>query len=228
MHDRKRSWVWLASCMLMLALLASPAWGTVIVGNGGFETAGVGGATNSDMWTEFTSAANNLSERSTANPEFGLYSHHLYAEGLDMLGTVAGVQQNSGNDVGLPSLQPGSTLTATFDAMTPFGPGGVMNYTLRILNGAGGIVDIFNGGTGAPSATYNTYSTPALTVPAFGAAPNDYYVAFFEVNAAAGGFVGSISEVYIDNVVIEGTLVPEPATISLLALGAFCLRRRSR
>ena len=216
----------LAAVILAVAS-AAPAGATVnLVGNGGFEVAGAGGPTDSAMWSEFTSYASNLSERGTTNPEFGSYAHHLYAVGLQDLGTVAGINQNSGNDVGLPSLQPGSTLSATFDAMTPFGPGGVMNYTLRILNGVGAIVQIYNNTIGAPSSVYQTYTTPTFTVPAFGAAPNDYYVAFFEVNAAAGGFVGSTSEVYVDNVHVDGTVVPEPASLVLLGLGLLVGGRR--
>ncbi len=214
--------------IVAVALCATPVWSADVAGNGGFEVAGVGGATDSAMWYEFTSYAGNLSERSTMNPASGSYAHHLYAVGTEGLGTVAGIQQNSGNDVGLLSLEPGTTVSATFDAMTPFGPGGVMNYTLRILNGTGAIVGIYNNTIPSPSAVYNTYTTPDLVVPAFGPAPNDYYVAFFEVNAAAGGFGGSSAEVYVDNVHINGTIVPEPSSMLLLGLAAAGLIRRRR
>ncbi|HRX86614.1 MAG TPA: PEP-CTERM sorting domain-containing protein [Phycisphaerae bacterium] len=227
MRNLRNAYTTAAACVA-LGLWACPVQATVITGNGGFEIAGSGGAADSDMWSEFTTAANNVSERTTTNPEFGSYAHHLLAYGQDALGTVAGIQQNSGNDVGLPSLAPGSTLSASFDAMTPFGPGGVMNYTLRILNGAGAIVNIYNNTIPNPSSVYNTYTTTSLIVPAFGAAPNDYYVAFFEINAAAGGFASSVSEIYVDNVSIEGTLVPEPASLALLALGAAAVTRRRR
>ena len=110
--------------------------------------------------------------------------------------------------------------------MTPFGPGGVMNYTLRILNRTGAIVAIYNNTIPSPASSYRTFTTPDLTVPAFGAQPNDYYVAFFEINVASGGFVGSTATAYIDNVQINGTLTPEPASALLLAIAALALRRR--
>jgi hypothetical protein len=214
-----------AALALVCGLGAAPTLAVVdLAGNNGFEIAGSGGAADSAKWNEFTSLAGNLSERSTVNPEFGSFSHHLKSIGTAALGTVAGVQQHSSNDAGLPSLTPGSTLSATFDAMTPFGPGGVMNYTLRILNRSGAIVGIYNNTIPSASNVYRTFTTPNLTVPAFGAAPNDFYASFFEVNAASGGFVGSTAEVYIDNVHIMG--VPEPATMALLALGAAMFAKR--
>ncbi len=218
-----------ATCFGMVAAFAmgvSPAAATVVSGNGGFEIAGSGGAADSDQWTEITTSPANISERTTTNPNAGSYSHHLYAEGMDALGTVAAITQHSANDAGFASLLEGTVLNASFDAMTPFGPGGVMNYSLRILNSAGAIVQIYNNTIPSPSAVYNTYTTPDLTVPSFGAAPNDAFYAFIEINAAAGGFVGSSAEVYVDNVTINGTLIPEPSSALLLLFGAMGLRRR--
>ena len=222
----------LTACLALafaLAVGAAPASaGIDIAGNGGFELAGGGGAADSAQWSENTSSGANISERTTTNPNSGSFSHHLYAEGMAALGTVAGISQHSANDAGLPSLLEGTTLSASFDAMTPFGPGGVMNYSLRILNSAGVIVGIYNNTIPSPSASYSTFTTPDLTVPAFGAAPNDAFYAFLEINAAAGEFVGSVSEVYVDNVVINGTVIPEPASGLLLAIGALGLLRRRR
>jgi hypothetical protein len=212
---------------MVLAIGVSPAAATVnIAGNGGFELAGVGGAADSDQWTEVTSFIANLSERSTTNPNSGSFSHHLYAEGTDGLGTVAAITQHSANDSGFASLMEGTVLNASFDAMTPFGPGGVMNYSLRILNSAGAIVQIYSNTIPSPSAVYNTFTTPDLNVPAFGAAPNDAFYAFIEINAAAGGFLSSTAEVYVDNVMINGTVIPEPTSALLLVVGALGLRRR--
>jgi hypothetical protein len=63
-------------------------------------------------------------------------------------------------------------------------------------------------------------------VPAFGVDPDDNYAAFLEIVVNAGAFDGSFAEGYVDQVNIAGTLVPEPTTVMLLALGATVLRRR--
>ena len=214
-----------ATALVLMA--AAPAWADEIAGNGGFEIAGAGGPTTSALWSAFTSFPANVSERDAAHPASGAWAQHLKALGTDGLGTVAGITQNSVNDVGLASLQENTTLSASFDAALPFGPGGVLNYSLRILDRNGGIVAIYNNTLGAPTGlTYQTYTTQTLTVPAFGAAPNDLYAAFLEINAAAGGFAASFSEAYIDNVHITGTLVPEPTALALLSLAGLLLRRR--
>jgi hypothetical protein len=49
-----------------------------------------------------------------------------------------------------------------------------------------------------------------VTVPAFGAPPNDSYAAFVEMTVAAGAFVGSSAEAFIDDVVINGVVVSGP------------------
>lgn len=210
---------------LLVTTLAFPANAANLAGNAGFEVAGVGGATDSDLWTEFSGGpAGTLSERDGTMPFAGSFAHHLVAAGDPTAGASAGINQNSIADVGLPSLKPGSALSASFEWKSSYGPGGVGNAFLRILNGVGAIV----ADTGAiplpdTAGAYAAQATPGLIVPAFGAAPNDTYAAFLEITTAAGAFTGSSADAFVDDVVIDGTTVPEPASVVLMSVGLICL-----
>lgn len=201
-----------------------------IAANGGFETAGVGGATDSDMWGQFGTG---VSERDSSNVASGSFAHRLFAEGSGMpgMGTAqnAVVSQNSIADVGLLSLQESTMLTASFDWAGNLGPGGVAFGVLRILNGTGAIV----ADTGLQSlantgGTYTNVNLGPLVVPAFAPSPNDTYAAFLEISVASGAFDGSTAEGFVDNVVITGTVVPEPGTAALLGMGLLGLVGRRR
>ncbi len=219
---------------LLVGMLTFPASAANLAGNPGFEIAGGGGATDSDLWTEFSGGpAGTLSERDGSMPFAGSFAHHLVAAGDPTAGASAGINQNSIADVGLPSLKPGSTLSASFEWKSSYGPGGVGNAFLRILNGVGAIV----ADTGAvplpdTGGVYAGQSTPALNVPAFGPAPNDTYAAFLEITTAAGAFTGSTAAGFVDDVVIDGTAIPEPASVVLMGVGLICLvgvaKRRRR
>jgi hypothetical protein len=216
-----------------LALLVAPVWAAEVASNGGFEMAGGGGATDSDKWEEFGAGpAGTLSERDSTNPNTGSWAHRLVAVGDDTAGASAGINQNS-VVAGLPSLEGGTTVSASLQHNTDLGPGGVGFVTLRVLNADGAIVA--DSGLVAMPATggsYDSLSTPSINVPAFGPAPNDVYAAFLEISVGAGGFAGSTAESFIDDASINGTLVDEPPppvpttsewgliTIALLLLAA--------
>ena len=194
----------------LLAVLSPLARADVVAFNGGFETAGFGGATESLGWTPTAAGApGTLSQRDGSSPRTGGFAQHLVAVGGAAMGADAIITQNSIADGGRPSLQGGTPLSATFGAKLTLGPGGVMFYQLKILNGAGAIVAATGLGvaTGSTGGAYQTFSMGPINVPAFGAAPNDVYAAFIEVKASAGAFVGSTADAFIDDVNIVGTLV---------------------
>ncbi len=179
-----------------------------LVSNGGFETAGFGGATDSFTWNaNFSGGPGSLSQRDDTMPRTGGFAHHLLTFGADGIGGNAAVSQNTTTDGGMASLQENTPVSATFHGKYILGPGGVGFYVIRILNGGGAIVaqtplGVINASTGG---VYQTYSTPSVMVPPFGAPPNDVYGAFIELNVAAGAFVGASAEAYIDDVSISGT-----------------------
>jgi hypothetical protein len=210
-----------------IATMAMPVYAENIAGNPGFEMAGVGGPTDSDLWTEFAGgAAGTLSERDGTMPASGSWAHHLLAIGDDTAGASAGINQNSIADVGLPSLLPGTTLDASFDWKASYGPGGVGFGVLRILNGDGAIV-ADTGLLALPASdSYSSFTVPGLTVPDFGPAPNDVYAAFLEISVSSGAFEGSVADAFVDNVVINGTVVPEPSSLCLILAGTLLWARR--
>jgi hypothetical protein len=196
-----------------------------IAGNPGFEVAGVGGSTDSAFWEAYSPGGPGaLSERDDSNPFVGSYDQKLVAVGGDGFGSDAGITQNSIANVGLLSLEPGTTLDASFKFSGSYGDGGVGNAWLKILNGVGAIV-ADTGPVALPSnGVYGLVSTPVLNVPAFGAAPNDVYAAFLQIQVSAGAFVGSTATGYVDSVSINGTtIVPEPAMFTLVGLAGLGL-----
>ena len=207
---------------LVLGIIAStsiPASAGLLTGNAGFETAGLN-ATDSALWSEFADT-NAVSERDSTMPLVGSYAHHLMATGATGLGASAGINQNSIADVGLPSLQEGTSVSAEFQWKGSLGTGGVAFAVLRILNGVGAIV-ADTGLQPLPNTggSYTLQSLPMLNVPAFGGGPNDTYAAFLEISVGAGAFVGSTAEGFVDSVNVSGTTVPvpEPSPLALLGL----------
>lgn len=207
---------------LTTILIAAGTASADIATNGGFEF-GTGG--DSDAWTEFGGgAAGTVSERTMDTPIDGAWSHNLLAVGDNTVGGAAGISQNTLTDGGLASLLENTTLSYSFDAVTDYGPGGVGFYALRILNGDGAIV----ADTGLQMIATGSNATAVLNVPAFGGGANDTYAAYMEIVVNAGAFDGSYSNAKIDNVVLDGTLVPAPASASLIALGGLVAMRRRR
>jgi hypothetical protein len=189
-----------------LCALAPAASAIDVCGNGGFEMQGFDGPSYALFFGRVQGgAAGTISERTDVNPISGSYSMHIVAVGGPGQGGTAGVIQNT-YDTGIVSLAPGSTATLSFDERGNAGPGGVGFYSLRILNSAGAIVANTGLNVYFPGNGVVHHTSASLTVPAFGAAPNDAYYAFTEIVVAAGAFDGSIISATLDNVKIEGTL----------------------
>lgn len=199
--------------------------GAAIQSNGSFE---LGSGTDALDWTQFAGgAAGTVSDRVLGNATSGDYAMYLSAVGDVGIGGGAGITQNTAA-LGFGSLAAGSSLQLSFDASADLGPGGVGFYVLRILNRGGAIVADTGLQSLASGGGYQSYSTAALTVPAFGDDPSDFYSAFVEIFVNAGAFEGSFASVYIDNVVITGAYVPAPGAMALLGLGGLIAGRRRR
>jgi len=211
--------------LVALFAFAGAASASSIVANGGFEA---GAGTDSDQWNEIgAGAAGTVSERSTVMPLTGVHSHRLSAVGAPGIGSVASLFQNSIADAGMASLAPLTTVNASINAKVNLGPGGVAFYALRILNSEGTIVADSGLQGLASSSGYVSYNT-SVNVPAFGAFPNDSYASFIEIFVAAGAFEGSSAQAFIDDVQIDGTLVPAPGALALVGLAIPAVARRRR
>lgn len=210
-------------------MAAAPAFADNLTGNPGFEMPGLTAA-DSNQWTANSGGpAGTLSQRDSSNPRSGNWAHNIVAVGSDAAGAGAGITQNSIADAGLLSLAPGSSVSLSFYGNYNFGPGGVGFYALRILNGAGAIVADTGLQTIANSTNgYQLFTSPSLTVPAFGAAPDDTYAAFVEISVAAGAFSGSTASAFIDDVDVQGTVIPAPASLALMGGGLALVGRRRR
>jgi hypothetical protein len=192
----------------LLCLAATQALAIDVIGNGGFEDEGFDGPGSAFYWGRVNGgAAGTGSARSSDDPITGSYSQVITAVGAPAQGSTAGVVQNTYDAQGGISLAPGSAVRLSFDARGNAGPGGVGFYAVRIVNSSGAIV--VNSGLQVyfPGSGVVRYTSAALTVPAFGEAPNDAFYAFAEIVVAAGAFDGSTITATLDNVSVEGTLV---------------------
>ncbi|MBI1191117.1 MAG: hypothetical protein GC200_10610 [Tepidisphaera sp.] len=215
--------------LLALALFgaaATSAMADVVIANGGFENAGATAA-DAEFWNaNFIPTPGSDARRNFGNAATGGFCGYMVAVGNDLAGSAAGFTQNSAAQA-IGSLQPGSSVSMTFSGNYTFGPGGVGFYALRILNSAGAIVaDTTLQGIFSNTNGYQQFTSPTLNVPAAGVFPNDAFYAFVEFDVNAGAFNGSTAQAYIDDVNVQGTLVPAPATLALFGGLALAGRRR--
>ncbi len=225
----KASVLAVAAVVVAGGTITTSALADQLAGNSGFESAGATPDQSAQWNVTGGGAPGTLSQRDASTPLTGLFAHRLFAVGGAAIGGSAGINQNTISDVGLASLAPGSAVSLSFNGNYTFGPGGVGFYALRILNAEGAIV----GDTGlqtisASTSGYASFSTASLTVPAFGAAPNDTFAAFIEISVAAGAFEGSTAAAFIDDVRINGTIVPAPSAAAVLGAGLVLVSRRRR
>jgi len=212
-----------AACGIV-ALAGSASAANILI-NGGFETQGSGDATTAANWNLSTGGgiAPTSATRDTNNPETGSFDLHLVVTGSGSAGGPVAQALSTFDTAGPATVTPGVVYTWTFDSVGNFGPGTVLNTFFDFYNASGSLIARDQKANGAgTSAVYGTH-TMTDTAPA-GAA---YYDVFFDF--ATGAFDGASGDISIDNVTFSSpTTVPEPASISLLAIGAAGLLVRRR
>ena len=148
--------------------------------------------------------------------EDAFYSIHPGFASANRNGAVR-VLQNLGSDTKLTILSPGNGS----DGDLGFVPGvdGTFDFTVLLTDAGSGNVDVvFTVAEGVNSQTFNTFT---IASSAMGATSGIY-------SSFGVGLKGDTGSVTVDYTNAQASQVPEPATMSLLALGGIAMLRRRK
>lgn len=200
-----------------MALTAASAARAAIVANGGFETTN-GGPTIAADWT--VPAGDNFNRLPTGGVG-GSAAEELINTAP---ASAAGPFRQDTVLVGGDSAAGGVAYTFSFDSLRTETAGGVFQAQRYATDNVGDTIggpvinDTLTNGNTAFETTSLPFTSPAGTV--------GFQINFYPIT---GGATGTESDVILDNVAITGPgAVPEPASLSLLALGGLGLIRRRR
>jgi len=225
--------MYIRNLLMFLVLMASEAVGQNaenIVTNGGFELEGTEGAGDAADWIEFGSGAG-VFIRDPTMPATGEWAFRL--ETIGNCGCNPANVLHDGRFVGLPSLLPGSTVSLSFDANYEQGDGS-LGYIFSLRRDGGDLIESVVNPIPDTGGTYVTLTGPTFQVPE-GLEPSPgntgvYFYAAIEFIMDSTSNRPDFDLAFIDNVVIEGTFVPEPDLSCCMAvlLGMGILRRALR
>jgi len=207
--------------VVFVLLLASKTVGENIVSNGGFELVGTGGETDAADWAEF-GGSSALFIRDSTMPLDGDWALRLQTSSEN---AQAGVAQE-GNFLGLPSLVPGTSVSLSFDVNYDAGNRGTFYYLFKLRKNNNIPIESVGNGIFDTGGNFVSITGPTFQVPT--GDPGDYFYTTIEffLRLRSPGTEPAIG--FIDNVVIEGTFVPEPDLSCCMAvlLGMGILRMR--
>lgn len=197
-----------ASCFLATAMAAPAA--IILSSNGDFETGDTSG------WTSFVGAPSTFGV--TGDSSSGSFA------GIVTNNTAPSGQVIKQANLGAGTVNPGDTVTITFDAKGTFRDGGVLfaEFFSEVSGGGTSSAEILSGGPLflSDQATYVPFS---FTVVAGADVSGGVTLQF---NVATGGAPTSFAEATIDNVVVS--VVPEPSSTLLCVLPLLGLVARRR
>ena len=197
-----------------------------IVANPSFEIAVAGDESTPEGWHASVGGVEGTqSARTSETSSDGEWSHLLSTRGNLTNGGSSQLVQDSSD---LPSLLPGQEIVLEFD---------VRYFETQNVTGAA-FFSIVGAGVGIVADTdidfpvsgdFLRVQTAPLVVPDLGSFPlADSY--FYQLEFIVSSSPSSIhyAEAYIDNVVVDAILVPEPSTVPLALFGLILLLRGSR
>lgn len=198
----------LSICALSLTVAVPSAVQAIeLTTNGGFETGTFGG------WTQFPSGPN----QSITNvaPSSGLYAAEINNA---VQGSNSLIKQAN---IGVGIVTPGQIVNIRFDAKGSFGVGGVAfaEFFSELAGGGTSSAQIL--GDGPLNLSADEWRTFNYTVTT---GPNVSGGVTLQLGAVTGAIPGSFAHVFYDNASVS--VVPEPASIAVLSLGALALMRR--
>lgn len=213
----------LMSAVVVTFATALPASAANLVLNPGFE---LGTDTVADSWTQATTGnqanTNPLVERSDESPWSGSFAMRLSYSNIASPGggSNAVVRQDTASG----SITPGEMYDFSFYAKRDgvFGAGTVANFQVVFLDSGGNTI----AGPGSTSIggtiteEYALFGVSGIVAPA----ESDVARVFIRLTGGASSNVSAI--MFVDDVNLS--VVPEPAALSLLGLGALGLLRRRR
>jgi hypothetical protein len=190
---------------LCVALMAGSAFAAELTVNGDFEAGDTSG------WTSFPTA--NSTFLITNDSNSGTFAAELFNNDL-----AAGAVVKQAN-IGIGLVNPGDPIQISFAAKGSSAIGGVAfaEFFSEIDGGGTSSSEILGGGPLSLTDEYQTFSFNTV------AGPDVSGGVTLQFSAVTGAATGSVSVLFLDDV----SVVPEPATLSLLAMGGmFAVRRR--
>ena len=191
-----------ATMILSLSAVTAQAVQVELAVNGGFETGDFTG------WTEFPSAFGPASVQDTT------VSSGTYAAYLPCSVEAACDQVIKNANIGIGVVNPGDTVTVTFDLNNTAAAGGVAFVELfSELDGGGTSKSEILLANGAGTNGWETFSFTTTLGPDVSGGIS------LQLKAACGPVAGCTSEAYFDNVSVTVEAIPIPAAVWLFGSG---------
>ncbi len=202
--------VLMALSLALTLALAAGTQATELTTNGGFETGDTSG------WVSFPTANSTFTVTTDSNT--GVYAAEVFNNDL-----TSGAVVKQAN-IGIGTVNPGDPIEISFAAKGDFAAGGVAvaEFFSELSGGGTSAAEILGGGPifTSSESDYQTFTFNTVAGPDVSGGVTLQFV------AATGGAQGSTAVLFIDDASVR--VIPEPATLALVGLGAIGILARRR